>query len=136
METLDLQGKRTMIRLDLNVPIKDGMVTSDARIMAMILASLVTIPSLIGTLRSNRIMVRFPCKSSVSILGICIRCLNHSALTNASVVSSMRFEKPHSLSYQEHTFTKVPSCTFVIVASYVEDAGLWLKSIDTNGPSL
>ena len=34
METLDLQGKRTMIRLDLNVPIKDGLVTSDARIMA------------------------------------------------------------------------------------------------------
>ena len=34
METLDLQGKRTMIRLDLNVPIKDGIVTSDARIMA------------------------------------------------------------------------------------------------------
>ena len=34
METLDLQGKRTMIRLDLNVPIKDGMVTSDARTMA------------------------------------------------------------------------------------------------------
>ena len=34
METLDLQGKRTMIRLDLNVPIKDGMVTSDARVMA------------------------------------------------------------------------------------------------------
>ena len=34
METLDLQGKRTMIRLDLNVPIKDGLVASDARIMA------------------------------------------------------------------------------------------------------
>ncbi len=34
METLDLQGKRTMIRLDLNVPIKDGIVTSDARIIA------------------------------------------------------------------------------------------------------
>jgi len=34
MEKLDLQGKRTMIRLDLNVPIKDGLVTSDARIMA------------------------------------------------------------------------------------------------------
>ncbi|MBR92789.1 MAG: phosphoglycerate kinase [Proteobacteria bacterium] len=34
METLDLHGKRTMIRLDLNVPIKDGLVTSDARIMA------------------------------------------------------------------------------------------------------
>ena len=34
METLDLHGKKTMIRLDLNVPLKDGNVTSDARIMA------------------------------------------------------------------------------------------------------
>ena len=34
METLDLHGKKTMIRLDLNVPLKDGNVTSDARIQA------------------------------------------------------------------------------------------------------
>jgi len=34
METLDLHGKKTMIRLDLNVPLKDGNVTSDARIKA------------------------------------------------------------------------------------------------------
>ena len=34
METLDLHGKRTMIRLDLNVPLKNGAVISDARIMA------------------------------------------------------------------------------------------------------
>ena len=34
METLDLHGKNTMIRLDLNVPLKDGNVTSDARIQA------------------------------------------------------------------------------------------------------
>ena len=34
METLDLYGKKTMIRLDLNVPLKDGNVTSDARIKA------------------------------------------------------------------------------------------------------
>ena len=34
METLDLHDKKTMIRLDLNVPLKDGNVTSDARIKA------------------------------------------------------------------------------------------------------
>ena len=31
---LDLKGKRVLIRADLNVPIKDGKVTSDARIKA------------------------------------------------------------------------------------------------------
>ena len=36
MQDLDLQGLRTMIRLDLNVPIKDGDITSDARIRAAI----------------------------------------------------------------------------------------------------
>ena len=34
MEDLDLAGKRVMIREDLNVPVKDGKVTSDARIRA------------------------------------------------------------------------------------------------------
>ena len=36
MQDLDLQGLRTMIRLDLNVPMKDGVITSDARIRAAI----------------------------------------------------------------------------------------------------
>jgi len=31
---LDLKGKRVLIRSDLNVPVKDGKVTSDARIKA------------------------------------------------------------------------------------------------------
>src|SRR3970040_2490992 len=31
---LDLRGKRVLIRSDLNVPVKDGKVTSDARITA------------------------------------------------------------------------------------------------------
>jgi len=31
---LDLAGKRVFIRADLNVPVKDGKVTSDARITA------------------------------------------------------------------------------------------------------
>ena len=34
MQDLDLQGKRVLIRQDLNVPVKDGVVTSDARIRA------------------------------------------------------------------------------------------------------
>ena len=34
MSDLDLRGKRVLIREDLNVPIKDGVVTSDARIRA------------------------------------------------------------------------------------------------------
>ncbi len=34
MEDLDLSGRRVLIREDLNVPIKDGVITSDARIRA------------------------------------------------------------------------------------------------------
>jgi phosphoglycerate kinase len=34
MTDLDLQGKRVLIREDLNVPVKDGVVSSDARILA------------------------------------------------------------------------------------------------------
>ena len=34
MTDLDLAGKRVLIRQDLNVPVKDGKVTSDARIKA------------------------------------------------------------------------------------------------------
>ena len=34
MQDLDLQGLRTMIRLDLNVPIENGVITSEARIHA------------------------------------------------------------------------------------------------------
>ncbi len=34
MTDLELAGKRVFIRADLNVPVKDGKVTSDARILA------------------------------------------------------------------------------------------------------
>ena len=36
MTDLDLKGKRVFIRADLNVPVKDGKVTSDERIRATI----------------------------------------------------------------------------------------------------
>src|SRR4029078_10700858 len=58
------------------------------------------------------------------------------AFDQATVVSSMRFEKPHSLSYQAQTFTRVPSITLVSVASYGAERGSWLKSTDTSGPSV
>jgi len=39
--------------------------------------------------------------------------------------STMRFEKPHSLSYQEKTFTNLPSsATAVCVESKIDEAGL------------
>lgn len=34
MSELDLTGKRVLIRQDLNVPLKDGQITSDARLKA------------------------------------------------------------------------------------------------------
>lgn len=34
MSALDLQGKRVLIREDLNVPVSNGVVTSDARLRA------------------------------------------------------------------------------------------------------
>ena len=39
------------------------------------------------------------------------------AAINALVISNMRLEKPHSLSYQLSTFTSVPPMTRVCVAS-------------------
>src|SRR5437868_14224827 len=61
--------------------------------------------------------------------------VRYFAPISATVTSSMRFENPHSLSYQLDTFTSRPD-TLVSVASNVDDAGSWLKSLDTSGPLL
>src|SRR5258708_40372963 len=58
------------------------------------------------------------------------------AFINATVASSIRLLKPHSLSYQEDTFTSVPADTLVRVASKIDEPGLWLKSIETSGSLL
>ena len=48
-------------------------------------------------------------------------------------VSSIRFEKPHSLSYHANTLASLPSLdTLVWVESKIQEYGLWLKSMDTN----
>ena len=50
----------------------------------------------------------------------------------ATATSAMRLEKPHSLSYQAITETKVPSITLVWSSAKEAEAGLWLKSTDTS----
>ena len=99
------------------------MVGSAARIRA----SLATSPSLMGTFRSSRIRTRLPARSKLVIFMIFMRGSlfpwvgsggwAQAAFDQAVSVSSMRFEKPHSLSYHEHTLTSVPSITLVSVAS-------------------
>src|SRR4051812_48772324 len=49
-------------------------------------------------------------------------CDDYFAFISATVVSSMRFEKPHSLSYHDETFTSRPD-TLVSVASKFDEAG-------------
>ena len=49
----------------------------------------------------------------------------------------MRFEKPHSLSYQDSTLTSLPSAdTRVWVESNTLERGSWLKSMLTSGSVL
>lgn len=82
--------------------------------------------------RKNQLNARAACLTSISAwlaqLGSFLTAYEmlrarYFALASATVVSSIRFEKPHSLSYQLDTFTRRPD-TFVSVASNVEDAGL------------
>src|SRR5258708_10998924 len=48
----------------------------------------------------------------------------------------MRFEKPHSLSYQLRTRQKRLSITTVWVRSKVDEWESWLKSVETSGAEL
>ena len=53
----------------------------------------------------------------------------------AMAVSAIRHEKPHSLSYQVITRTKVPSITFDSLIAKIDEWGSWLKSVETSGSS-
>ncbi len=63
-------------------------------------------------------------------------CQAQMSLAKATDVSSMRLEKPHSLSYQVRIRTKFPSMTFVWSSAKIEECGSWLKSRETSGPSV
>src|SRR6185437_9340849 len=52
-------------------------------------------------------------------------------LPTSAAASTMRFEKPHSLSYQLITRTKRLSMTLVCVMSKLELWESWLKSVET-----
>src|SRR5208337_3189040 len=58
------------------------------------------------------------------------------SFASATAVSAMRCEKPHSLSYQDRTRTKVPSMTLVWSRWKTEERSSWLKSIETFGLSV
>ena len=47
-------------------------------------------------------------------------------------MSLILLEKPHSLSYQAEILPIFLPITLVKLSSIIEDAGLWLKSIDTS----
>ena len=58
------------------------------------------------------------------------------SLPIATAVSTMRLEKPHSLSYHDITRTNVPSITLVWSMWKTEECGSWLKSLETLGASV
>src|SRR5438445_11194357 len=86
-----------------------------------------------GTLKSTRMSTRLPPSSTSDILSTR---MDYCAFINATVASSIRLLNPHSLSYQEQTFTSVPFDTRVRVASNTLLATLWWKSEDTSGSLL
>ncbi len=91
-------------------------------------------PFSIGTLRSTRTRTRFPRTSAwSSVRKAVIDKLRQISFAMATAVSAIRFEKPHSLSYHDSTRTRVPSSTLVWSMWKVDDAGSWLKSIETFG---
>ena len=73
-------------------------------------------PSRTGTLRSARSSTRLPATSTPSS----VRNAIGYRLPNSAAVSTMRLEKPHSLSYQPITRASAPSTTAVCVASKVQ----------------
>ena len=85
-------------------------------------------PSRTGTLRSTRSRTRWLATASPSS----VRTGTAYSRPNRAAVSDMRLEKPHSLSYQPITRASAPSTTAVCVASKLQEAGEWLKSMLTS----
>src|SRR6516162_2428051 len=58
------------------------------------------------------------------------------SLPIATAVSTIRLEKPHSLSYHDITRTSVPSITLVWSIANTDECASWLKSLETLGTSV
>src|SRR6202161_2042541 len=63
-------------------------------------------------------------------------CHIQASLPIATAVSTMRLEKPHSLSYHDITRTSVPSSTLVWSMWKTDECGAWLKSLEPLGASV
>src|SRR6056297_274541 len=61
---------------------------------------------------------------------------NQMSLPIATAVSDIRFEKPHSLSYQVRIRHIAPSMTFVWSVWKIDEWGSWLKSMETSFSSV
>ena len=136
MTDLDLAGKRVFIRADLNVPVKDGKVTSDARIRA----SLPTIE--LALKQGAKVMVTShlgrPTEGEYNEEFSLLPVVNYlkATVAIANVVSSIRLAKPHSLSHQTSVLIRCAPLTRVCVPSTMALCGSWLKSVETNGNSV
>jgi len=89
-----------------------------------------------GTLKSTRMKTRlFSTGSSRTVrmpsrrLVICAQ----SLLATSWLSSTIRLEKPHSLSYQLNTLAKCSPSTSVCVASKMDERGSPRKSLETSG---
>ena len=80
-----------------------------------------------GGLRDTSLDPRFPAGVAVN---------PQISFAIATAVSAMRLEKPHSLSYQDSTRTKLPSMTLVWSRWKIEERSSPLKSLETLGWSV
>jgi hypothetical protein len=84
------------------------------------------------TLLCRHVTPSLPPCGSAALRQASVSGAHYWALTKARQLSSIRLEKPHSLSYQAMTLISLP-LVLVWLASKIDDSGLWLKSIETSG---
>ena len=92
----------------------------------------VMVPFWSGTLKSTRSRTSAPWRSMSRIVFVIL----YPRFATRLVRSIMRFEKPHSLSYQAMTFAIFDPIVWVDRASMMLELGLPTRSLDTSGSSV